>query len=142
MAEGFLMVMTMSAGDTGQSRRRREISGQTRSEKETPVLYRGGWQARSRSGAKGKRGPPSLVPWIEAFSGARIDEICGANVADVSELGGIVSGLYARQSWGRWLVQNRRIRAKGAIAPRDHHRVISRLRAFTAEVRMPGRRYR
>jgi integrase len=27
------------------------------------------------------------VPWIAAFSGARLEEICGANVADVYELG-------------------------------------------------------
>jgi integrase len=29
------------------------------------------------------------VPWIAAFSGARLEEICGANVADVYEFGGV-----------------------------------------------------
>jgi integrase len=29
------------------------------------------------------------VPWIEAFTGARLDEICGAYVADVYEFGGV-----------------------------------------------------
>ena len=29
------------------------------------------------------------VPWIEAFTGARLDEICGANVADIYEFGGV-----------------------------------------------------
>jgi integrase len=29
------------------------------------------------------------VPWIAAFSGARLEEICGANVADVYQFGGV-----------------------------------------------------
>jgi integrase len=29
------------------------------------------------------------VPWIEALTGARLDEICGANVADIYEFGGV-----------------------------------------------------
>ena len=29
------------------------------------------------------------VPWIAAFSGARLEEICGANIADVYEFGGV-----------------------------------------------------
>jgi site-specific recombinase XerD len=29
------------------------------------------------------------VPWLAAFSGARLEEICGANVADVYEFGGV-----------------------------------------------------
>lgn len=29
------------------------------------------------------------VPWLEAFTGARLDEICGANVSDIYEFGGV-----------------------------------------------------
>ena len=29
------------------------------------------------------------VPWVEAFTGARLDEICGANAADIYEFGGV-----------------------------------------------------
>jgi|SRR6516165_4481963 len=40
--------------------------------------------------AKGEPEPHRRwVPWIAAFSGARLEEICGANVADVYDFGGV-----------------------------------------------------
>ena len=40
--------------------------------------------------ARAETGPHRRwVPWIAAFSGARLEEICGANVADVYEFGGV-----------------------------------------------------
>ncbi len=63
--------MTMSAGDTGQSCRRREISGRARSKEETPVLYRGGCQRGSRIGTKEDEAHLRSSPYIEAFTGGR-----------------------------------------------------------------------
>jgi integrase len=45
--------------------------------------------AKILSAGRGEEPHRRWVPWIAAFSGARLEEICGANVADVYQFGGV-----------------------------------------------------